>query len=298
MRSFLAFAGLIVLTLAAAALLAWPAHSLLAPYFDVRFHRVASRLWMLLLLAGFLLVARRLRVADRASLGYGLPRSRFLRETLVGLGLGVLTMTPIVLLMHVLGLREPRADLALDATAIVSLLLGGLTTGLVVALIEETFLRGAMHTGIQRESGAALAVALTALVYAATHFLASHRIPPEQLGPGSGFELLAGSLAAFGRPLVIADAFLCLAGVGVLLGMVRTLTGNIAACIGLHAGWVWVITFARETSRVDDANPLRFLLSGHDGVVGWMVLAWTAVIGAVLFRVYRRRGVEVAAGQA
>jgi len=289
MRSFLAFFGLILVTLAAATVLAWPGYSLLAPHFDVRFHRVASRIWMLLLLAGFVLVARRLGVADRASLGYGLPRRDFLRELLVALGLGVLTMTPIVFAMFALGLRELRPELALQGATIVSLLTQGLATGLTVALVEETFLRGAMHSGIARESGARMAVLLTALVYSATHFIGKYRIPLDQVGPGSGLDMLGGSLAAFGDPLRIADAFLCLFAVGVLLGMVRSLTGNIAACIGLHAGWVWVITFVRETSVRDENSPWSFLLSRFDGVVGWMVLAWVIVIGLWLHRFYTRR---------
>lgn len=290
MRAFLAFFGLILLTLAAAATLAWPAYDLLTPQFDLRFHRVASRIWMLLMAIGIVLLARRLGVADRASLGYGLPRRDFLREAALGLALGVATMLPIVLVMFAAGLRAPRAEVALDAAVFARLAGAGLTTGLTVALIEETFLRGAMHSGVQRESGPAVAILLIAPLYAATHFLASHRIPPEQLGPGSGFELLAGSLAAFAHPLSIVDAFLCLAAVGVLLGLVRTLTGNIAACIGLHAGWVWVISVMRESSRPVASHPAAWLLSDFDGVVGWLVLAWCAVIGAILLRFYRSRG--------
>jgi membrane protease YdiL (CAAX protease family) len=275
--------------------LAWPGYALLAPHFDVRFHRVASRIWMLLLLVGFVLVARRLGVADRASLGYGLPRRDFIREMLQALGLGVLTMTPIVLVMFALGLRELRPDVALHAATIASLVAQGLATGLTVALVEETFLRGAMHSGVQRESGAVVAVLLISLLYAATHFLASYRIPPDQLGPGSGVALLAGSLGAFARPLGIADAFLCLAGVGVLLGIVRTLTGHVAACLGLHAGWVWVIQFVRESSRPVDGAGLGWLVSDFDGVVGWLVLGWTLVIGALLLKVYRNRPPPVVA---
>ncbi len=293
MRSFLAFFGLILVTLAAATVLAWPGYALLAPHFDLRFHRVASRIWMLLLLLGFVLVARRLGVADRASLGFGLPRRAFLRELLLALGLGVATMTPIVLAMFALGLREMRPDVVLQASGIAALLAKGLGTGLTVALIEETFLRGAMQTGIQRESGALVAVALISVVYAATHFLASYKIPPEQLGPGSGMALLAGSLRAFATPLGIADAFLCLAAVGVLLGMVRALTGHIAACMGLHAGWVWVIQFVRDSSRPVEGVPLRWLVSQFDGVVGWLVLAWTLVIGLALLWIYRRRGTNL-----
>ena len=100
---------------------------------------------------------------------------------------------------------------------------------------------------------------------------------------------MAGTLDAFKDPLGIVDAFLCLFGVGVLLAAVRATTGNIAACMGLHAGWVWVITFVRVTSEPNDAHPLRFLLSEFDGLVGWLVLAWTVVIGFVLYRVYARR---------
>lgn len=297
MRAFTAFFGLILLGLAAIALLAWPAYELLTPGFDVKFHRVASRIGMLVLLVGFLLVARRMAVADRGSLGYGLPRAAFLRETGVGLLLGVATMLPVALAMFWLELRELRPGVALDAGTLAALGVEGLLRGVAVALIEETFLRGAMHTAIARESGAAAAVVLTALVYAATHFIGRYRIPPDQLGPGSGLELLGGSLAAFASPGAIADAFLSLAAVGVLLGLVRVLTGNIAACIGLHAGWVWVITFLRETSTPDAANPLRFLLSRFDGVVGWLVLGWTLVIGVALWAFYRRRSVVDATDQ-
>jgi hypothetical protein len=58
--------------------------------------------------------------------------------------------------------------------------------------------------------------------------------------------------------------------------------------MGLHAGWVWVITFMREGSEPNDAHPLRFLTSQFDGVVGWLVLAWTIVIGLVLQRYFAR----------
>jgi hypothetical protein len=88
--------------------------------------------------------------------------------------------------------------------------------------------------------------------------------------------------------VAIVDAFLCLFAVGVLLASVRAVTGNIAACMGLHAGWVWVIAFVREGSQPNDAHPMRFLVSQFDGVVGWLVLAWTIVIGLVLYRLYAR----------
>ncbi len=289
MRSFIAFFGLILLGLAGIAALAYPAFLLVHPYVDAPFHRVASRVGMLILVIGFVIVARRLRVADKQRMGYGLARPLFLREAGVGLALGVVTMLPIVIAMLALDMRDLRDGVTLDAAIFIKLAFKGLLSGLAVAFIEETFLRGAMHSGIARESGARTAVILTALVYSATHFIGKYRIPLDQVGPGSGLDMLGGSLAAFGDPLRIADAFLCLFAVGVLLGMVRSLTGNIAACIGLHAGWVWVITFLRETSVRDETSPWSFLLSRFDGVVGWMVLGWVIVIGFWLHRFYVRR---------
>ena len=108
MRAFVWFLGLTALALAAIAVFAYPAWTLLHPFFDFPFHRVGERIGMLALLVGFLLVARRLRLADRASLGYGLPRRAFLRETSLGLALGVASMLALVGLMTALGLLDWR----------------------------------------------------------------------------------------------------------------------------------------------------------------------------------------------
>jgi hypothetical protein len=288
MRAFAWFLALVALALAAIAVFAYPAWTLLHPFFDFPFHRVGERIGMLALLVGFLLVARRLRLADRGSLGYGLPRRAFVRETSLGLALGVASMLAVVGLMAALGLLEwtPAAVTGTDLLRLVAL---RLVSGFAVAFIEETFLRGAMHTAIERESGTHLAVLLTALLYAATHFLASYHIPPEQVTSSSGLELLAGTLRSWAQPAGIADAFLALLAVGVVLGMVRAATGNIAACIGLHAGWVWVMLVAHELTRPLRGAPLSFLLSRFDGFVGWLVLAWTAVLAVPLWRFYSVR---------
>jgi CAAX protease family protein len=281
--------GMFLVGFAVMAALTYPAWMLLHPYVDWPFHRIGGRIGQLVLLVCLVLLARHLRVADAASWGYALPPRHFLRELVKALGLGVATMLPIVIVMALLGLRVWNHGVAPDAATLMQLTLRGFTTGIVVALIEETFLRGAMFTAIARESGTRLAIILTALVYSATHFFVSFHVPADQVEPGSGLDLVTGTLATFADPLAIADAFLCLFAVGVLLAAVRAATGNIAACMGLHAGWVWVITFVRETSQPNDAHPLRFLLSQFDGVVGWLVLAWTVVIGLVLQRLYARR---------
>lgn len=288
MRAFGWFFGLILLALAVMAVGGYPVWLLLHPHFDFAFHRIASRLAMLAAAAGLVLIARHLGLNDRASFGYGAPRRLFLREFLMGLALGVALMALIVAFMLGLKLRT-WTGAALDATMVASIVAVGFARGCAVGLIEETFLRGVMFSAIARESGARLAVILTSLVYAATHFIGRYHIPADQVTAASGVALLAGTLQAFTHPLGIADAFLCYLAVGLVLGMVRSLTGNIAACLGLHAGWVWVIALASELSAPNPASPLHYLLSSWDGIVGWLVCAWTLVVGLLLYRLYSRR---------
>jgi membrane protease YdiL (CAAX protease family) len=286
MRTFAYFLGLILLGLASIAVFAYPAWLLLHPHFEFPFHRIGERIGMLTLGFGFFITARRLGLRDRTSLGYGLTRRKFLREASIGLTLGVATMTAVVGLMTALGLLDWTAAAGITAAALVKLVALRLVSGLAVAFIEETFLRGAMHTGIERESGSRAAVILTALVYSATHFFASFRIPAAEVSASSGVALLAGTLQSFVHPLGIADAFLCLFAVGILLGRVRAATGNIAACIGLHAGWVWVMLVVHALAQPARLSSLGFLLSRFDGFVGWLVLAWTIPVGVALQRFY------------
>ena len=289
MRAFSWFLALMVLSLAAIALLAWPAWLLLHPYFDFPFHRIGERIGMLALLLGFLAVARHLGLADRGSLGYGLPRREFLRELALALALGVASMLAVVGVMSMLGLLEWRSGAPLSAAALAALVTRSAVSALAVAFIEETFLRGAMHTAIERESGTRAAIVLTALLYAATHFFASYHIAPAAVNAGSGLDLLAGTLHAFAQPTGIADAFLALLAVGVVLGLVRAATGNIAACLGLHGGWVWVMLVTHGVTQPARAAPLGFLLSHFDGFVGWLVLIWTVLLALPLQRYYAAR---------
>jgi uncharacterized protein len=217
------------------------------------------------------------------------PRPVFLRELVRALALGVGLMLVVVAVMFGMGLRTWQPGLDLHPAALMQLAVKTLLSALTVAFIEETFLRGAMFSGIARESGVRAAIVLTALVYAATHFIARYHIPAELVVPTSGLAMVEGSLQAFADPLAIADAYLALFAVGVLLAAVRAATGHIGACLGLHAGWVWVILLARETSVPVTTRRMSFLVSSFDGFVGWLVLAWIILIGWPLYRYYVRR---------
>ena len=286
MRAFLLFFGLMLGALASVAVFTYPAWLLLHPHFDWPFHRIGERIGMLALVIGFILVARRVGLSDKQSVGYALPRPLFVREMLTALVLGVVGMGAIVGIMTALGLLDWTQASTATGGKLAKIVFNRLLSGIAVGFIEETMLRGVMFAAIQRESGTKWAIFLTPVIYAAVHFLAKYYIPPEQVTSHSGFTLLAGMTNWFSRPLEMADAYMCLFAVGMVLAIIRARRGNIAACIGMHAGWVWVMLIARELTNPVRDQPLSFLLSQFDGFIGWLVFGWTVLMGFVLVRFY------------
>lgn len=294
MRAFAKFVALMAVAVFGGALLAYPAYSLTHAWgADWPVHRVANRLAMLVLVIGLVWFLRRMHLANRADLGYGVERPRFIALMLRALVIGAMSMLPVIGLLLFCDVREIRADLA--AGSVITIVVKGLFSGLVVAFTEETFLRGAMHSAIRRESGARAAIGLSAFLYAALHFLSRSRIPHENVDWTSGFTLLAQTFSAYGDPAHLIDSFLALFAVGVLLGLVRERYANIAACIGLHAGWVWMIAVTRELTVRNAETPWSFLVGSYDGVVGYLVLAWTVALSVIFWRLGRPAATSIRA---
>src|SRR4051794_13962641 len=301
MRAFVLFFGLMLAALASIAIFAYPAWLLVHSHAwlllwqllhldpDFKFHRVGERIGMLALVIGFILVARRVGLADKQSVGYALPHPQFIRQMLIGRGLGGVGRGAMVAIMTWLGLRAGTEASTATGGQVARIVFNRLLSGLAVGFIEETMLRGVMFAAIQRESGTKWAIFLTSVIYAAVHFLAKYYIPPEQVTSHSGFTLLAGMTNWFSRPLEMADAYMCLFAVGMVLAIIRARRGNIAACIGLHAGWVWVMLIARELTNPVRDQPSSFLLSQFDGFIGWLVFAWTVLTAFFLVRLYPPR---------
>jgi membrane protease YdiL (CAAX protease family) len=244
------------------------------------FHRIASRLWLVLVVAAAAWVAVRLRLNRRADWGYGTTRRRFVRDLGLGFAGGLLSMLPVAAMLVLLGIR-PLA--AVGTARLLHLVYSGLLSGLAVGFVEETLFRGLLQGAVVREMGTRRAaqlcgVVLVAALFAALHFLARVEIPAAEVNPWSGLRLLAAvgdQFAAFGD---IADSFFALFAVGLLLGLARLRTGNIALAIGLHAGWVAVMRFVvGATARPEDAH-YAWLASRSDGFTGWLVCAWTVAI--------------------
>ena len=279
MRAFAWFLGTLLAAALAAAALAYPVFELTSRVASWPFHRVAARLAMLAAAAGLYWLCRRLGIATKRGLGYGLPRRRFFMVCAVWGALGIVTGglgAGFLLAAH---LRAPTHA----AASTLHLLLVALSSGIAVALIEETVMRGAMHTAIARESGELAAALLTAPLFAVLHFFARAHIPADQVHWMSGFELLARSFAPLGSPALVLDAFLAWLAVGLLLSLTRVLTGNIAVSIGLHAGWVVVLRVLMDATAPGPGAAFSSWVGASDGLLGYWVLPWSAGIALALW---------------
>ena len=278
MRALGLFVAAIAAAVLLAAALAYPLYLVVHPLRpEWWFDKIAARLWALLMLLALVWVARHLRLSSARDWGYGAPRPRWLRQFVVGLAAGIATMLPVTLSMLALGLRVPPAALALATLG--KALLAGLGSGLAVGFLEETFFRGLMQGAVIRDlRRPLLAIVLVSSLFAALHFLASTRIPHEQVAWNSGVVLLEAAGHNFATPALIIDRLLSLFAVGVLLGLATWWTGSIALAVGLHAGWVWIMRATVGATQLDPGAPLAWLVSREDGYTGWLVLAWTLVI--------------------
>ena len=269
--------GAIVLAGVVGGTLAYPAYAFTSTFAHWAFHRVAGRLAMLVLAAELIWLCRHLHLDTKRALGFGLPWRRFLKISLMFGLIGMATAAVGAAFLLSTGLR-----VAIPYN-LARIFLVGLGSGLSVALIEETVFRGAMHTAIERESGAWTAALLTAPLFAILHFFAKVRIPAEELNWGSGFDLLVRSFAPLSHPGLVLDSFLSWLVVGLILSLTRTLTGNIAAAIGLHAGWVVVLRMLQEGTVGGTAPAYAGWVGRFDGLLGYWLLPWGVCIAAALW---------------
>lgn len=239
--------------------------------------RVMGRLAQVFILLGLWPFLLLMRTANRQALGFSTPRPRFLRALGLGWLLGVLILGALVLAELYLGVRLPDSD-GVRLLRLLEKVLAALIGGLLIGLLEETFFRGALYASIRRRAGIAAAAGWSALLYALVHFLKPHELPP-----GVVFDW-AGAWTMFQHVFLgllqsqHLDSLVALFSAGVLLALVRERTGHIAWCIGLHAGWVFVIQVARRVTDGNDSSTLAFLIGQYDGVIGWLATFWIALL--------------------
>jgi membrane protease YdiL (CAAX protease family) len=288
MRAFAWFVGAILLAGLIAALLSYPVYELTSSFAGWAFHRVTSRVALLVLIAELVWLCRHLNLARARDFGFGLPWRKFLKVSCAWGAIGIASASVGAAFLLTTHLRVVSPDFTPTALNLVRIFLVGLASGIAVALLEETVARGAMHTAIERDSGPWAAALLTAALYAVLHFFAKTRIAPEDVGWGSGFDLLLHSFSPLAQPALVFDSLLSWFTVGLILSLTRVLTGNIAVAIGLHGGWVVVLRMLQEGTTTGAAPDYAFWVGRVDGLLGYWLLPWGICIAIALWLTRRR----------
>jgi membrane protease YdiL (CAAX protease family) len=84
------------------------------------------------------------------------------------------------------------------------------------------------------------------------------------------------------------DSMVALFCVGVFLALVRERTGQIGWCIGLHAGWIFVIQVTRRVTDGNAESNVACLVGEYDGTIGWLAALWIGLLAVGYWALARR----------
>ena len=288
MRIYLLFLGYIFgLLLLAAALVPW-AHPALFAHLGLEPASSLYRLAMLVALLALPWFLQRIRLNSWEAAGFTAPRTEGWRQ--LGLGflagcaiLAVLAVAETLTGMHHLAIPASKATAAYVAKTIVS----GALSGLAVGLIEETFFRGLMQTGLRRSMAFWPSALLIATLYAALHFVKPEPLGDNPFDHAHAFSMLFGGFARLTEASVFADSLTTLFVAGVFFCMIRERTGSVVWAIGIHAGWVMSIKlfkYLTDPTLVDGA-PSPWIAGGYDHVTGWLATLWLSAVAWIYWHI-------------
>jgi len=207
------------------------------------------------------------------------PKAIFFKQLGLGLGLGLLTLAPVLAILY--GLDIHTIDVSRDWSIIkvVERLAIALLLALLISFAEEPLFRGLLLVGLRKKMVVTMAILISSVYYAGLHFLKSSTpITYEELHFNSSFKLLAEAFANWLNPEILS-AFIALFIVGLFLAIIRTqVKQSLGLCIGCHASWVWQIKVSKDFFNTNQQSEYLYLVSSYDGVVGPLVSGWLFLV--------------------
>ena len=261
------------------ALMAYPIHQALDGAYSL--YKVINRCTLTLMLLGIFPMMKWLQLTT-ADLGFARSKKQFFAQFSSGFGFGLLILSVIVLCVVALDIRIVQVDRMMSISRVIHELLIAVIVALIVGTLEETLFRGFMFGALLKYAAPLYAMALTALYYAALHFMRSNMtIPAAELDWTSGLIVMLDAFRQVINPQNI-DAFVALFLASIFLTCVRFFIPNsLAYCIGLHAGWIFIIKLAKAFTELHPAAEWGALVSSYDGLIGYLSSAWLAILIAV-----------------
>lgn len=219
----------------------------------------------------------------------GLKR-RFLGQWLIGFLLGSAMLGLHMIALVMLDVRIIAWE-KFNPHELLPILGKSLAIGFGVALLEESIFRGALLSIIRRLSNPTMAIVVSAFYYAVLHFIGSKWTTDSGfIGWDTGFRIALDGFAHLRE--VAPDSFLGLFVAGLFLGSLRVvLPMTLGLCMGIHAGWVFIIKSSKSVSYLNFDSSLIYLVSHYDLIIGYLSAAWLSVFVILMWiavAVYRK----------
>jgi hypothetical protein len=238
------------------------------------FHRYVARALLGLALIGLVPLLRGAGMLQWRAVGFGTqgqPAKDIGRGFCIGFG-SLACVAALALAAHASALTP-----GLTAAQVVRGLLGAALTAAIVAVLEELLFRGALFGVLRKTMPWQAALIVSSAVYSGAHFIQS----ANQTGAVhwySGLVLLV-EMFRHGPPFI--PAFLTLFVAGSCLALAYQRTGALYFSIGLHAGWIFWLSFYKLLTRPARAAHPAFW--GTDKLIdGWLAFALLVVVFLVI----------------
>lgn len=252
------------------------------------FDNFAKRLAMLLILLTVIISLKLKGWWNKEAVGWARHAKYQGRELLsYGFIIGVLLMLPITILFHLVDIR--LLETAFLWNQLLNSIVPILLAAFAVSLIEETFFRGILFHSFLVRRQAVTAVIASALFFCVLHFARLKDIDlPVDASWYYGISALAESIASYWHHDYLPTA-LSLFLAGVLLGLLRLWSGNVLACVGVHAGWIFSIKIDKKLSTFNEDSSWSVLVSPYDSYNGWATTVWLLLLLLIIYSYYKTR---------
>ena len=287
LRALFVFSLVFISAILFGAFIAFPINEIFFPDGEVPFRKIVSRTTLLSGLLFSLIYFHYANGLSLRQLGLRLQNAptRLFQGLLAGLAIIALIETSLLLL----GIHGLDNGQSFSLNALSLLLYKGLLTGLAVGIVEEIMFRGALLGGLSRQANQAVALVAVSLVYAAVHYLKFRDLPADTVITWfTGLEMLPPALFQFADP-VRYDTMVTLFFLGLLLGLVRLMTGSLILCIGIHAGLITGEKLIQYTTEFVPHNPHAHLVNRYDQFMGDLASVWLVICCVSVYFYYRGR---------
>ena len=216
------------------------------------------------------------RLYNRSLIGFTEPKKEFILNTFKGFFISIILSIPLIFLFLFLDMRNlNNTQIFFDGfltTIIFTILISYL-----ISFIEESFFRGILIQKNKSILQTTYIILFSGAVYSLFHFIKIPLILDEEIFWNTGLIEIFNVFSNFYN-LVSIDAAITLLVFGTLLGFIRIKTMSISYCIGIHAGFVFVIKVFRQNTNVNFDSEYNSLLSSYDHFTGHLSTLWIILV--------------------